>query len=176
MLNKNSDKFKEFYSIIEDMDNHPAVQEMKKYRQHCNSSCYDHCLSAAYYCFCISKKLHLDSTSMARAAFVHDLFLYDWRVRQPGRKGHHAFTHAKTSYEKAANLFALNKKEKDIILKHMWPVTLIPPRYAESYILTLVDKYSALEEAYNYYTQKKCTKKLYKFATLILPVLLVNVP
>ena len=113
---------------------------------------------------------------MARAAFIHDLFLYDWRVRQPGRKGHHAFTHPKTSYEKASNLFDLNKKEKDIITKHMWPVTIIPPKYAESYILTLVDKYSALTETFTYISKKMYTKKIYKFATFILPILLIHLP
>lgn len=175
-MNYNSENYKEFYSIIFDMDKHPAVQEMKKYRQHCDSSCYDHCLSVAYYSFCICKKLHLDTKSMARAAFVHDLFLYDWRVRQPGRKGLHAFTHPKTSYEKASNLFDLNKKEKDIILKHMWPVTIIPPKYFESYILTLVDKYCALEETNKYIFKKIYDKKIYKFATFILPILLIHLP
>ncbi|MBQ3408970.1 MAG: HD domain-containing protein [Clostridia bacterium] len=175
-MNYNSKNFKEFYSIISDMDKHPAVQEMKKYRQHCDTSCYDHCLSVAYYCYCICKKLHLDTKSMARAAFVHDLFLYNWRVRQPGREGLHAFTHARTSYEKASNIFNFNKKEKDIILKHMWPVTPIPPKYIESYILTLVDKYSALEETYTYYSKKFCTKKIYKFASFILPILFIHIP
>ncbi|MBR2744180.1 MAG: phosphohydrolase [Clostridia bacterium] len=158
-MNKDSNKFKEFYSIISDMDCNQTVQEMKNYRQHCDSSCYDHCLSVSFYCYCICKKLHLDSVSMARAAFVHDLFLYDWRVRQPGRKGLHAFTHPKTAYEKASTIFNLNKKEKDIILKHMWPVTPIPPRYVESFILTLVDKYSALEETYSYMKRNHRAKK-----------------
>lgn len=171
-----SENYKEFYNIISDMDTNPAIQEMKKYRQHCDSSCYNHCLSVSYYSFCICKKLHLDYKSMARAAFVHDLFLYDWRIRQPKRKGHHAFTHSKTAYEKASNLFDLNKKEKDIILKHMWPVTLIPPKYIESYILTIVDKYSALQETYTYFLKKLCTKEIYKFASLILPILLIHIP
>ena len=35
----------------------------------------------------------------------------------------------------------LNKTEKDIILKHMWPTNFFAfPRYKETYILTLVDK------------------------------------
>ena len=153
-MNTKSTKYSEFYSIISDMDKNPAIQEMKNYRQHYDCSCYDHCLSAAYYCFCICKKLNLDTKSVSRAAFVHDLFLYDWRVRQPNRKGLHAFTHAKTAYKKAMNLFELNKKEQDIILKHMWPLTIIPPKYAESYILTLIDKYCVLEEMYRYYSKK----------------------
>ncbi len=48
---------------------------------------------------------------------LHDLFLYDWRKKQDDRKGLHAFTHPKTAYKNASKLFALNEKEKDIILK-----------------------------------------------------------
>lgn len=171
-----SDKYKEFYNIISDMDVHPTVQEMKKYRQHYDCSCYDHCLSVAYYCFCICKKLHLDEKSMARAAFVHDLFLYDWRVRQPNRKGLHAFTHAKTAYNRASHIFSLNDKERDIILKHMWPVTLVPPRYLESYILTLVDKYTTIEESYLYYKKKIYCRKMFQTASSLLLLLFIYLP
>ena len=78
---------------------------------------------------------------------LHDLFLYDWRKRQPDRKGLHAFTHGKTACENALKLFNLNKKEQDIIIKHMWPVTLTPPKSREGFILTVVDKYDALKQS-----------------------------
>ena len=166
----------EFKMIIKDIANHPTVLEMKNFRQHYDTSCYDHCQNVAYYSYLFCKKFKLDYEAVARAGMLHDLFLYDWRVRQPGRKGHHAFTHSKTSYEKASHLFEFNKKEKDIILKHMWPVTIIPPKYIESYILTLVDKYSALTETFTYISKKMYTKKIYKFATFILPILLIHLP
>jgi uncharacterized protein len=172
----NSKEFREFYKIILEMDNNPSIQEMKKYKQHYDCSCYEHCLSASYYCYRICKTLHLDAKSAARAAFVHDLFLYDWRVRQPGRKGLHAFTHPRTAYEKASNLFSFNKKEKDIILKHMWPVTPIPPRYLESFILTLVDKYCAVKESFCYYSNALYSKKIYRFATFVLPLFFIHLP
>lgn len=175
-MDYNSVKFKEFYSIISDMDKHPAIQEMKNYRQHCDCSCYTHCLYVAYYSYCICKKLHLDYISMARAAFVHDLFLYDWRYRQPGRKGLHAFTHPKTAYEKASNFFKLNKKEKDIILKHMWPVTIVPPKYLESFIITLVDKYSALNETYRYCSSQFYKKKFFRYAYIFMLLFFIKMP
>ena len=49
----------------------------------------------------------------------------------------------KISLANASELFKLNDMEKDIILKHMWPLTVIPPKYTEGIIVTLVDKYSA---------------------------------
>ena len=48
--------------------------------------------------------------------------------------------------ENAKKIFNLNKKEKDIILKHMWPVTLAIPRYKETFLMTYVDKYFAYSE------------------------------
>ena len=57
----------------------------------------------------------------------------------------HAFTHPQTALENASKVCDLNKKEKDIILNHMWPVTFYRlPKCREAYIITLVDKYSAL--------------------------------
>ena len=106
---------------------------------------------------------------------VHDLFLYDWRVRQPGRKGLHAFTHPKYAYENASKIFDLNKKQKDIIAKHMWPVTFFSiPRYAESFILTLVDKYCALSESYNEVYSCFNKKRAFRFAYVILSLLIIR--
>lgn len=175
-MNFKSQTYIEFYNTIIDIAKHPVVLQMKNYNQHYNCTCYDHCLHVAYYSFLICKKLHLDATSMARAAMVHDLFLYNWRKRENGRKGFHAFTHGKTAYENASKLFSLNKKQKDIILKHMWPVTPIPPRYLESFIITLTDKYCALEESYTYYSEKASTKKLIRYASLVILCTFFHLP
>ena len=150
---------KEFIEIIEDLLQNKMVQDMKNYRQHYETSCYDHCLQASYYCYKICKKRNWDYVSAARATMVHDLFLYEWRKRQPDRKGLHAFTHPRTAYENACKIMDLNKKEKDIILKHMWPLTIKFPRYKESFLLTLVDKYCALSESYHEIRSRHSKKK-----------------
>ena len=151
---------KEFIEIIQPLIDNETVQEMKKYRQHYETTTYDHCLEVSYYCYKICKKFKLDYVSAAKAAMVHDLFLYDWRVKND-REGLHAFTHPQTACENAEKLFKLNEKEKDIIKKHMWPVTVVPPKYKEGYILTLVDKYCALEETAKYMSKKKALKYAY---------------
>ena len=135
-----------YMDIVKDIIENEMVQEMKQYRQHFNVSCFDHCLYVSYNLYLLCKKHKLDYASAARAGLVHDLFLYDWRKRQEGRKGLHAYTHARTAYENAKTIFNLNKKEKDIILKHMWPVTLGIPRYKETFLMTYVDKYFAYSE------------------------------
>ena len=48
----------EFYECIRDIVSHPAVLEMKKFYQHCDTDCYEHCLDVAYnnykICFCMT--------------------------------------------------------------------------------------------------------------------------
>ena len=89
------------------------VQEMKIYNQHAGTSCYKHCMQVAYYTYIVCKRLNLDYISATRGAMLHDLFLYDWRKRQNGRKGLHAFTHPQTAYDNASKLFDLNEKGAD---------------------------------------------------------------
>lgn len=161
----------EFLEIIEDLITNETVQQMKNYRQHYETSCFDHCYLAAYYCYLICKKYNLDYRSATRAAMLHDLFLYDWRVRQPDRKGLHAFTHGKTACDNACRLFDLNEKEKDIILKHMWPVTISFPNSIEGFILTFVDKYCAMSETFEEVKlrlfEKKSFRYLYTFLSFV---------
>ena len=139
---------KEYMVLIVDLLQHEKVQKMKQFRQHYQINCFDHCLLVSYNTYLICKKLKLDYIAAARAGMLHDLFLYDWRKRENGRKGHHAFTHGKTACEQALTFIELNDKEKDIIVKHMWPVTLALPKYKETFILSFVDKYFAIAEAF----------------------------
>lgn len=164
----------EFIQMIDDLLNNDTVKQMKNFKQHYETSCFDHCLIASYYCYLYGKKFNLDYVSCARAAMLHDLFLYDWRKKQDDRKGLHAFTHPKTAYKNASKLFALNEKEKDIILKHMWPVTIALPKYKESYLLTLIDKYCALNESYQEIYNRFCQKKLFRYAYVFLCVLFIR--
>lgn len=136
-----------FQEIIHSLIQHPTVQEMRNYRQHFQTSCYEHCYQAAYYCYKIAKKFHWDYRSVTRAAMLHDLFLYDWREKTD-RHGLHAYTHGKTACQNASAIFSLSEKEKDIITKHMWPVTLAFPKSKEGFLLTFVDKYCAIEESF----------------------------
>ena len=140
-------KNKEYIEIVSELLKNEKVLEMKQYRQHHNISCFDHCLFVSYNTYLICKKHKLDYISAARAGLLHDLFLYDWRKRENGRKGLHAFTHPKEALKQALTITELNDKEQDIIENHMWPVTPKFPRYKETYIITLVDKYSAVAEA-----------------------------
>ena len=164
----------DFITIIADLLQAESVQEMKKYRQHYKTSCFNHCLCVSYYTYLICRKLNLDYISASRAAMLHDLFLYDWRKRENDRKGLHAFTHPKTALENATKLFSLNDKEKDMILKHMWPITFIPPKYIESYILTFVDKHCAISESVRAINDIFSKKTAFRYAYVLFTLLFIN--
>ena len=53
----------EFFDIIKDVISNDTVKQMKNYRQHCNTSCYKHCMQVAYFTYIACKKLKLDYIS-----------------------------------------------------------------------------------------------------------------
>lgn len=157
----------EFRNIIKDITENETVLKMKNYRQHYNTSTYDHCLYVAFYTYLICKKLKLNYISATRAAMLHDLFLYDWRVEK-NEYGLHAFAHPKTAYENASKLFELNAIEKDIILKHMWPVTIFSfPKYKETFVIIITDKYSVIQEWLDYLINDSKYKKFLSYMYLL---------
>ena len=167
----------EFFSIISDIISNDTVKQMKNYRQHCNTSCYKHCMQVAYYTYIACKKLNLDYKSATRGAMLHDLFLYDWRnkTETAALPKLHAYIHPVIALKNATNLFELNDIEKDIIVKHMWPVTFSLPTYRESYIVTVMDKYSACLETWLYLQNKLKSKTLYKYAYIFSSMLVLSI-
>ena len=166
----------EFFEIIQDVIDNDTVKQMKNFRQHCNTSCYKHCMQVAYFTYIACKKLKLDYISATRAAMLHDLFLYDWRkkYRNIELPGLHAFVHPQIALKNASEIFSLNELEKDIILKHMWPVTFALPKHRESYIVTIMDKYSACLETYLYIQEKLKSKTFYRYAYSFLSIILIR--
>lgn len=161
----------EFQEIIQELIDNETVQEMKLYRQHYNTSCFEHCYMVSYYCYRLCKKLDLDYKSAARAGMLHDLFLYDWREPSTTHRWH-AFTHGKVACKKAEEIFKLNEIEKDIITNHMWPVTPKPPKYKEGFIITLVDKYCAIKESREGFQKQFVKSKMFRYAMMFVFVIL----
>ena len=101
----------EFKLLVEDLISNETVQEMKQYRQHYDTSTFEHCLYVSYISYKICKKLKLDYKAAARAGMLHDLFLYDWRNSKKllNLERSHAFIHPKIALENASKLFELTK-------------------------------------------------------------------
>jgi uncharacterized protein len=136
-----------FSECVSDLLRSDTVRQMDTFTQHAGVSCLDHCISVACTSFwlCSRLRISVDRRSMIRGALLHDFFLYDWHKKN-GRKGLHGFTHPRTALENAQRQFVLNDLEKNIILRHMWPLTPIPPKYRESFIVSFSDKFCSILE------------------------------
>lgn len=160
-LNLRLDKFnlgldkhglEEYQKCIDDLINHNEVQMMKQFKHHHSITCFEHSVNVSLYSYLICRILDLDYKSAARGGLLHDLFLYDWRTTKLSG-GRHAFIHPKIALSNAIALFRLNNIERDIILKHMFPLTPQPPLYKESLVVCLADKYCAFMEYIGLYRQ-----------------------
>jgi uncharacterized protein len=130
--------------ILENCD----MQKSKGFIQHGKVSVFSHSVAVAEYCCRFAKKMRLkvDYKSMVRGALLHDFFLYDWHDDWDKL---HGFKHPRIALENADKQFKLNKKERDIIRKHMWPMTLINiPTCKEAWLVCIIDKYCSLMETF----------------------------
>lgn len=124
------------------------AQRMHQYIQHGTVTTYDHCMSVAQTSFWLNRRLHIgaDEQSLVRGAFLHDFYLYDWHDGAPERKIH-GFTHPAAALRNAKARYPLNLREEQIILTHMWPLTLRQmPRCREAVLVSLADKCCSLKE------------------------------
>ncbi len=137
----------EFHKYIGDLINNNSVLKLKSFTHHYFTTCYDHSIRVAYHNFIICKLLGLNAKAASRGGLLHDLYLYNRKtyVRSKGEKLH-GFRHPHIALDNASKLFRLTKIEKDIIVKHMFPLTLKFPKYPESYITTITDKYLCVAE------------------------------
>jgi uncharacterized membrane protein/HD superfamily phosphodiesterase len=139
---------REFNSLIQDIYMHEEFMKLKQYYHH-NSSIYAHVRDVAYFSYRLCRYLKLDYRSATRGALLHDFFLYDWRKHNEpdlAREKYHGIEHPRIALDNARKYFELNEIEKDIILKHMWPLTIVPPKYKESFIVSFADKYLSSRE------------------------------
>lgn len=122
---------------------------MKRYIQHGNMTVYSHVMNVARYSIALDDKLHARCSrrELIRGALLHDYFLYDWHkpdLEHPHRL--HGFYHPGTALRNASKEYKLTAREKDIIKKHMWPLTVAPPTCREAWIVTAADKWCSLME------------------------------
>lgn len=136
-----------FRQLVSKLLTEKDVRSMGAYIQHADVSTLEHCISVAFVGLWLSEKLHwrVDRPSLVRGAMLHDFFLYDWHEKSD-RKGLHGFTHPRAALKNAEARFQLNDRERDIIVKHMWPLTLIPPKCREAFLVGAADKYCSLVE------------------------------
>lgn len=153
-------------NIVSDILDNNNFLSIEKCRHH-GINRLEHSLHVSYYSYLIAKKLRLNYKDTARGSLLHDFFSKD--DLKPNRQKFCFAIHPYLSLKNACNNFELSDLEKDIIINHMFPT--LPhkiPKYAESWIVSLVDKSIAIYEFYCSYARSK----VYKFANIYLAVLL----
>ena len=135
---------------LKELNRQGRLQEEKLAKQHGSTSVYQHSINVAYLSLWLAGRLPLrtDRRALVRGALLHDYFLYDWHHhRHPkGLKNLHGFRHPQTALKNAEKEYVLTPRQRDIIGKHMWPLTMTPPACREAWIVTVADKYCSLLE------------------------------
>ena len=137
--NEQSGTIGEYLCCVFELLKNENLNKMTGLKKHRRVDCMDHCLFVSYYSFIVCKNLGLDYKSAARGGLLHDFYLYSKDDKNKPKM--HRMRHPKIALEKACECFELSDKEKDIILRHMWPITPALPRYRESYVVDAMDKY-----------------------------------
>lgn len=135
--------------------------------QHGTMSVQEHCINVAKTSIRIKEALHINCNmeDLVRGALLHDYFLYDWHKGDPNdsKLKLHGFYHPGKALRNAKKEYLLTRRQEDIIKKHMWPLTVIPPRCKEGWIVTTADKYCSLMETIRLHSgtidRKKTLKK-----------------
>ncbi|NLA96177.1 MAG: phosphohydrolase [Clostridiaceae bacterium] len=124
-----------------------GMQSEKNYRQHRDVSCYEHSIAGALMSVRLASflRIKLNMRSLVRGALLHDYFLYDWHDADKSHR-FHGFIHARRALRNAERDFTLTAIERDIIVKHMFPLNPRPPRFRESLIVIVADRICAFRE------------------------------
>lgn len=154
----------EFYDLIQPILDHKEFQKLKKIKHH-GISRFDHCMRVSYYTYLVAKGFGLNYKEATVAALLHDFFtdeVSDENSISRLRK------HPSFAVENAKKYFALSPLQEDIILRHMFPVTLTPPKYLESWIVDFIDDLAAI------YEQSHSTRRELSAATTFLFLFLIQ--
>ena len=124
------------------------LEQLKEFKQHGKCTCYDHSVAVAKTALLWSMVLpfRFKQKQLVRGALLHDYFLYDWHHVKLDKL--HGFAHPHTAAKNARRDFDITPLEENIIRRHMFPLTPIPPKYRESVLVTLSDKYCATKEVF----------------------------
>ncbi len=135
----------EYYRVVGDLLENPYVMELKKFLHHIDSTRFEHSLNVSRASFRAAQIFGLNANACARAGLLHDLFFYDYMASGFGSE--HIYIHPVEALANARKVTTLSECEEEIILRHMWPTCDGVPKYAETYLVSFVDKYCATAEA-----------------------------
>lgn|SRR5574344_47964 len=142
---------KEFIEIIEPIINDPEFLKRKDYLHHGKKSVFQHSIEVAYLTYKISKSFGFDYYEATISAILHDFYYKPWQNKEKTTFfRQHGFVHGAEAVCNSNMYFnyLMNKKIENNIKNHMFPLTPVPPKYKEGWILTIADKISSFDVLY----------------------------
>ncbi|MBQ2726200.1 MAG: hypothetical protein IJF78_10890 [Clostridia bacterium] len=139
---------REFYHLIYPIIHSEEYRKTRNCRHHIKGSVYDHSLKVARMCYRHHKRFGTSTPleELLRGALLHDFYLYS---RHTGDSSHrfHGFTHPRCALNNALKYYPdLTKTEQDMILRHMFPLTPVPPSTGAGWLLCFYDKVAAVSD------------------------------
>jgi uncharacterized protein len=147
----------EFINMARPLLENPQLKALSQFDHHRGKTRLEHVREVAYLSFQWGRRLSLDCNAIVRGALLHDLFYYDWLHEGPR---FHGFRHHNIALKNAYKVTCLSKKEEDIIKKHMWPLTVVPPVYMESLIVSVIDTFCSARDYINFKGHKRTKKPI----------------
>lgn len=151
-FNRNYYNYKKMHQKAKDILNAAPFKSIEEHTQHGTVSVRKHCMYVAHTSLAIADvlKIKVNEEDLIRGALLHDYFQYDWHDNYHSKWYHlHGFYHPGIALRNAKKDFELSRRQMDIIKKHMWPLTVVPPKYREGWIVSLADKYCSLRETFH---------------------------
>jgi len=147
----------EFMNAARPLLENQALKAISQFDHHRGKTRLEHVKEVAYLSFLWGRRLSLDCNAIVRGGLLHDLFYYDWLHEGPRL---HGFRHPNIALKNARKVTCLSKKEEDIIKKHMWPLTIIPPFYKESLIVSIIDTFCSARDYISFKKHKRTGKPI----------------
>lgn len=157
--------FEEWFLIVEDILLNDEFQKRKYFLHHHNLSVWDHSILVSFKAFLVAKYFGADTRVCAIAGLLHDFYSQAWlysselekiddgkylrdcNVKKPFFKMH-GFVHANDAALNYVKYFPELKDDRvtNAIKRHMFPLNIVPPKYKEGLIITVIDKINTINE------------------------------
>ena len=140
----------EYLKIVDKILNNKEFLKRKKYEHHGEITVYDHSLHVSKLAYKIAKKLHFKhKNDVAIGGLLHDFYYKPWQDNKEKKPlfQKHGFVHAKEALENSKKYFPelMNDRISNIILRHMFPLNITPPKYKEAWLVSMADKIVSVE-------------------------------
>lgn len=138
---------KEYLSIVDNILNNNEFKKMGTIGHH-NTNRMNHLIKVSFRSYKIAKYFDLDYKEAAVGGILHDFYSLEIKDCDKIKEKITLFStgHPNIALDNANKYFDINEKEENIIVSHMFPISKKMPKYTESWIVSVVDKFYSIGE------------------------------